>query len=150
MGVFAQTKIFPISPKIGSTLPLQTPLTASSFPAGAASLLIASARSAYVRFPTKKTFLLALVGRAKFVEPSSFSHDVDSQNLCTPQPGVGVFRKAKIFAISRLSAGAAFLSDRFWPGPLSFAVSPPGRSLLPQLGWAKFVERSSFSHDVDS
>ena len=43
--------------------------------------LTTSVSPAYVRFPTKKTFLFVPLGWAKFVERSSFSHDVDSQNL---------------------------------------------------------------------
>ena len=77
-------------------------------------------------------------------------------------PGVGVFRKTKIFAIPRLSAGAASLSGRFGPGPPGalFCETRPhtrgprlferSENMWGGFRWAKFVERSSFSHDVDS
>ena len=41
----------------------------------------------------KKTFLLAPLGRAKFVQPLFLSHDVDSQNLCLPTTRGGRFCK---------------------------------------------------------
>ena len=49
-----------------------------SFSAGAVSFSGCFGQTRLCSFSYKKAFLLALLGRAKFVERSSFSYDVDS------------------------------------------------------------------------